>query len=75
MFDCWLQTVRMKLRPLGIRIALQYHDEILLVCKKELQEQVTSILHESMEIVNKALNLNVQIGISVDVGTNYAECH
>lgn len=74
-FDCWLRKVRAKLKSKGISVVLQYHDEILLVFKKEHREFVTSTLKQAMKEVNEMLNLNVEIGISVDYGNNYAECH
>lgn len=74
-FDNWMRIVRQKLRPLGIKICFQYHDELLLYFKKEHKETVIQILKESMVEVNRKLNLNVTISISVDVGDNYADCH
>lgn len=73
--DSWIHQVRKKLKPLGISICLQYHDEILLYFKKEYQQQVETILKDSMKIVNENLNLNVEVGISIDVGEDYAQCH
>lgn len=73
--DSWIRKVRAKLNPLGIGISLQYHDEIMLTFKKEHLEVVKEVLNTSMEEVNKELNLNVQIKVSIDVGTNYAEVH
>lgn len=74
-FDSWVYQVRKRLKPLGIGLCLQYHDEILLYFKKEYRQQVEEILRESMKIVNENLNLNIDINISIDVGNNYAECH
>lgn len=74
-FDSWLMRVRKHLKPLGIKVCLQYHDEILLYFKKGYKDIVTKILKDSMEEVNNKVNLNVDIGISVDPGLNYAECH
>lgn len=74
-FDSWVHIVRQKLKPLGIKICLQYHDEILLYFKKIHEDIVVKILKESMDEVNKKLKLNVDISVSVDKGTNYAECH
>lgn len=74
-FDLWVRNVRREINKLGIELCLQYHDEVLLYFKKEYLEEVTKILHESMEKVNQFLKLNVEIGISVDIGSNYAECH
>ena len=74
-FDSWVRKVREALKPLNIKIALQYHDEILLFCKKEYKELVELILKQAMVDTNKEIQLNVDIGISVDWGNNYADCH
>jgi len=74
-FDSWLRKVRDKLKPLGIRVCMQYHDELLLVCNKVHKETVEKILKDSMNELNNEMGLNVSIGNSVDWGTNYAECH
>ena len=74
-FDSWLRKVRTALKPLGIKVVMQYHDELMLVCKKEQQEEVDSILKQAMKEVNEEINLNVEIGISVDWGENYASVH
>lgn len=74
-FDSWLRKVRENLKPLGIKVCMQYHDELLLYCKKEYKNQVSDILNKSMEETNKEINLNVSIGISIDWGNNYADCH
>lgn len=74
-FDSWLRKVRIALEPLGIKVCMQYHDELLLVCKKWAKERVEGILKSAMIEMNSQIGLNVDIGISVDWGTNYAECH
>lgn len=74
-FDTWVRIVRQKLRYLGIKICLQYHDEILLYFKKELLPEVEAHVRQAIKEVNEFLRLNIEITCSVDVGTNYAECH
>lgn len=74
-FDSWLRKCREKLLPMGIKIILQYHDELLFVCKKEVKQEVEIILKQAMVDTNKEINLNVEIGISVDWGQSYADCH
>ena len=73
-FDSWLRKVRQKLNP-EIKVILQYHDELLLVCKPDRKEFVEHSLKSAMEDTNQEVNLNVDIGISIDYGFNYAECH
>ncbi len=74
-FDSWVREVRKALNPLGIRVCMQYHDELLLICKKSMKSTVDTLLRQAMEATNKEIGLNVDIGISVDWGVNYAECH
>lgn len=74
-FDSWLRKVRTTLSELKIPVVMQYHDELLIVCKKQYKEYVRNVLYKAMEETNNEVQLNVKIGISVDVGNNYAECH
>ena len=74
-FDFILKRVRQNFKNYHIPVLLQYHDEFAFVCKKELKEAVKKILQKSIKEVNEKLQLNVEIGISVDWGTNYAEVH
>ena len=74
-FDSWLRKVRTALKPYGVKICMQYHDELLLVCKEWTKERVEGILKSAMIEMNSEVGLNVKIGISVDWGLNYAECH
>jgi len=74
-FDSWVRKVRQGLNELGIKISLQYHDEILLKCKQQHKFQVAVILKRAMDEMNAETGLNVTIGCSVDWGNNYAECH
>mgnify|MGYP003605103125 FL=1 len=67
--------VRKRLKELDIKVCLQYHDEMLIWCKKEYKEQVKTILRESMKKVNENLKLNIEIEISIDEGYTYSECH
>ena len=74
-FDTWLKHVRIGLEEHNIKVCMQYHDELLLWCRKELKDDVDFILKDAMEKTNEELKLNVEIGCSVDWGFNYAECH
>lgn len=74
-FDSWLRKVRTALKPYGVKVCMQYHDELLLVCKEWAKERVEGILKSAMIEANSELGLNVDIGVSVDWGTNYSECH
>lgn len=70
-FDLWVREVRRK----GIKIMLQYHDEIAFPLLVEEREEVTSKLNEAIKVVNEKVKLNVPLGISIDFGANYAEIH
>ncbi len=74
-FDTYLKYVRNKLKPLGISIIMQYHDEILFVLKKSDKSIIESLLRDSINSANKELKLNVLIDISINFGNNYFECH
>ena len=54
---------------------MQYHDEGLIYFKKEYKEEVKKKLDEAVIDMNKELQLNVEIGISISFGDNYADCH
>ena len=74
-FDSWLRKVRTALKPIGVQVCMQYHDELLLVCRDVLKSDVEKILKDSMIELNNEMGLNVSIGMSVDWGSNYADCH
>ena len=42
---------------------------------KEEQETVKAKLNKAIELTNNQLCLNVPLGISIDIGHNYAESH
>ena len=70
-FDVWV----MFLRNLGVRIALQYHDEVLFNVKKGYEEKVEQLIKQAIQQVNDRLKLNVTVGCSVQFGVNYAAVH
>ena len=74
-FDSWVHKIKQKIKDYDIKIVMQYHDEILIICHKALKNFVENVLKESMEEVNLLLKLNVEISISTAWGKNYAECH
>lgn len=69
--DRWIFYMRKR----GLKIILQYHDEIALYLRKEDKETVRNHVNEAMEEVNRELKLNVPISVSVDFGTNYSQIH
>ena len=70
-FDTHIRNVRKQ----GIIISLQYHDEIGFAFLKQDQERIKKKLNKAIELTNQALCLNVPLGISIDIGKNYAEAH
>ncbi len=70
-FDVWV----MFLRNLGVRIALQYHDEILFNVKLGIEKEVEGLISKAMQQVNDRLKLNVKVSCSVQFGQNYAAVH
>lgn len=70
-FDSYVKKVREK----GIKISMQYHDEILFYLNENEVENISQKLDKSIEEVNKELQLNIELGISKDFGNNYSETH
>jgi hypothetical protein len=72
-FDNFVREVRKK----GIKISLQYHDEIgfVFLRNKYTKEEILKKLKECISKVNERLQLPIPIDISADFGVNYAECH
>jgi DNA polymerase I-like protein with 3'-5' exonuclease and polymerase domains len=65
----------MEVRRQGIKIMLQYHDEIGFDFIKERQDEVKQILLTSIQKANEKLQLNVPLGISIDISRDYSEAH
>lgn len=70
-FDLWVREVRKR----GLKIMLQYHDEIVLSLYKGNEDRVNKILQEAIEEVNNKVGLNVPLGVDVQFGNNYAKIH
>ena len=70
-FDLWVKEVRSS----GIKISMQYHDEVMFSFLQHLREEIPIKLNDAIEVVNSKVKLNVPLGISVDIGQNYAEIH
>lgn len=70
-FDLWVREVRSR----GIKIMLQYHDEIAFSLLKGEESNVEKTLRDAIKAVNEKVKLNVPLNISVDFGVNYAEIH
>jgi len=70
-FDLWVREVRSR----GIKIMLQYHDEIAFALLKGEESKVEKTLRDAIKAVNEKVKLNVPLNISIDFGVNYAEIH
>lgn len=70
-FDLWVREVRSR----GIKIILQYHDEIVFAFSKGMEEEVRKIIEDSINAVNEVVQLNVPLSVSIDFGENYAKIH
>lgn len=70
-FDLWVKEVR----SMGIKISMQYHDEVMFSLLKDDKVKTEKSLRDAIETVNNKVELNVPLGISVDIGNNYAEVH
>lgn len=62
-------------KSLGVIIPMQYHDEILVECDKDMVEETKEKLQEAIGKTNDKVKLNVQLAIDYKVGNNYAEVH
>jgi len=72
-FDNYVREVRKR----GIKVSLQMHDEILFRIINNAQERkkIINKLEDSIKSVNEQIKLNVPLGISMDFGHSYADCH
>lgn len=70
-FDTYVKYARKS----GIKISLQMHDEILFRTSEENKEVIKWKLNQAIGWVNEEIKLNIPLGISVDFGKNYADCH
>ena len=67
----WMANMRKR----GLKIRGNFHDEIVTVCKSEDKEKVEKIIRESMDLVNKQLNMKVTLKVDVQFGKNYGDVH
>lgn len=70
-FDTWVAFCR----AAGVKIPMQYHDEILALSEDEQIEVTKQKLYKAIEKTNQKIKLNVPLAIDVQVGKNYAEVH
>lgn len=53
----------------------QFHDEVILDIPKGREDHTEEVLHKSIDLVNKKLKLNVDMGCTVEFGHRYSEIH
>lgn len=70
-FDTFIKYVREQ----GIKISLQMHDEILFKLGSDQKEVIAEKLNNAIKKVNDQIKLNISLGMSMDFGHNYADCH
>ena len=70
-FDKWVAYYRSR----RSNIVGQFHDESINVVRKGEEEQHTNVLGWAIGKLNEQLKLNVELGIDVQYGKNYAEIH
>lgn len=70
-FDTWLSFCRQA----GIKIAMQFHDEVGFYVQEAVSEYMGDILKGAIKKTNDKLKLNVLLDVDVQVGKNYAETH
>lgn len=70
-FDTQVRNVRRQ----GIAISLQYHDELGFPFLKKDEDDIRRKLNNAIKETNDMLRLNVPMGISIDISSNYAEAH
>lgn len=70
-FDLWVRFIVTE-RP---QLTGQFHDEIILRVKKGHQEEVREFLKDCIGRVNEVLQLNRELDIDVQFGSNYAAIH
>jgi len=70
-FDKWVAIYRSK----RSNIIGQFHDESINLVREGDQEKHTEVLKWAVSKLNEELKLNVELGIDVQYGKNYAEVH
>ena len=70
-FDRWVALYRSH----RSNIVGQFHDESINVVKKGDKDEHTLVLKWSIKRLNEQLKLNVDLGIDIQYGQNYAEVH
>lgn len=70
-FDVWMGFAR----RLGVRMCMQFHDEYAGHVAKGDEEENSERLEKAARQLNKALKLNVPLGVDIKYGNNYSDVH
>lgn len=70
-FDKWLALSKQK----GLTVAMQYHDEFLVVVQEGRQQECGELIDKSIDELNEMINLNVPISAESAFGKTYASVH
>jgi len=70
-FDNWVKICRKK----NLRTVGQFHDEVIAIVERGKEDEVMTIMKNSIEDLNKVLKLNVPLGMEAQFGNTYADIH
>ena len=70
-FDMWLKEI-ITSRP---QITGQFHDEVILELQDHKKEEVTILLKEAIQKVNKQLSMNRDLDCDIKFGADYSQIH
>lgn len=70
-FDNWVALCRRN----GVKTIGQFHDEVIALVEKGLEDDTKHIMTEAVAKLNGRLNLNVPLGTDVQFGNTYADIH
>ena len=70
-FDLYIRFIREQ----GIKIQMQMHDEVMFSFLKGEEKIIKEKLNKAIDKVNTIVKLNVPLGISIEMGDNYANVH
>lgn len=70
-FDRWVFYILEQ----RMQLTAQFHDEVILECKKGERDKITGILRTAMRLLNEELKLNRELDCDVDFADSYAGVH
>lgn len=70
-FDTWVAYCK----AAGVIIPMQYHDEVLAECDEDKIEETKLLMQQAIVKTNEKVKLNVQLGIDIQTGKDYAHVH